>query len=239
MVRFAIITKVKEKTMQYILNQPQTSLQLINWLKQHPVERVYQLTPFFKGVTRYTSPLCIKTSKSIYHHGAMVEAALQSASSLEELPPDVIMFFPDYATLHAAFTVAKEKWTIEQAIEYIGTAADKEDTFFQYLHPADRLRLPKVDDVLYPYYHWYPMKTPTDGYSVTSAHFPYIGNRPIRQHKSHSDATTLTILQERADQVGRYAASVRDEAGRLNLKVNMPNLMARCYGVNDDEDEDL
>jgi len=224
--------------MQYILNQPQTSIQLINWLKQHTVERVYQLKPFYKEVTKYTSPLCVKTSKRIYHHVFMVEAALQSASSLEELPPDVIMFFPDYATLHAAFTVAKEKWTIEQAIDYIGIVADKEGTFFQYLHPEDRLRLPKVDDVLYPYYHWYPSTKALDDYSVTSAHFPYIGNRPIRQHKPHSDATTLKILQERADQIGRFAASVREEAGRLNLKVNIPNLMARCYGVND-EDEDL
>ncbi len=226
--------------MQYLLNQPQTSLQLINWLKQHPVERIYQLTPFFKGATKHTSPLCIKTSKNTYHHAAMVETALQAANSLEELPPDVIMFFPDYATLHAAFTVAKEKWTIEQAIEYIGTPADKEGTFFQYLHPEDRLRLPKVDDVLYPYYHWCPSTLVLDDdYSVTSAHFPYIGNRGLPHHKPHSDSAILKILQERADQIGKYAASVRDEAGRLNLKVNMPKLMARCYGVSDYDEEDL
>lgn len=114
--------------MQYLLNQPQTSLQLINWLKLHYVERVYQLTPFFKGATKHTSPLCIKTSKNIYHHAAMVEAALHSADNLEELPPDVIMFFPNYATLHAAFTIAKEKWTIEQAIEYMGDS--NYSTFF-------------------------------------------------------------------------------------------------------------
>lgn len=217
--------------MQYLLNQPQTSLQLINWLKQHHVERTYQLTPFFKGATKHTSPLCVKTSKTPYYHAAMVEAALQAANSLEELPPDVIMFFPNYATLHAAFTVAKEGWTIEQAIDYIGTA--EECTFFQYLHPEDRLRLPKVDDILYPYYHWCPVAASSDDYPVTSAHFPYIGNRPILQYSGHSTRSSSKVLRVKAKLLERYAAELQEEAGRLKLKVNIPNLPS------DDEDEDL
>ena len=217
--------------MQYLLNQPQTSLQLINWLKQHHVERIYQLTPFFKGATKHTSPLCVKTSKNIYHHAVMVETALQSANSLEELPPDAIMFFPNYATLHAAFTIAKEKWTIEQAIDYIGAA--EECTFFQYLHPEDRLRLPKVDDILYPYYHWHPIKILTDGYSVTSAHFPYLGTRGLPHHKPRSNRISSKIIQAHIVILERYAADLQEEAVRLKLKVNIPNLPSA-----DDADDD-
>ena len=212
--------------MQYLLNQPQTSLQLINWLKLHYVERIYQLTPFFKGATKHTSPLCVKTSKCPYHHAAMVGAALQSANSLEELPPDAIMFFPNYATLHAAFTIAKEKWTIEQAIDYIGTA--EESSFFQYLHPADRLRLPKVDDVLYPYYHSHPIKILTD-YSVTSAHFPYLGSRGLPHH---NPSISSKIIQAHIVLLERYAAEAQEEASRLKLQVNILNSPS-------DEDEDL
>lgn len=220
--------------MQYILNQPQTSLQLINWLKQHHVERIYQLEPFFKGATKHTSPLCVKTSKSIYYHVAMVETALQSANSLEELPADAIMFFPDYATLHAAFTIAKEGWTIEQAIEYIGTPIGKESTLFTYLHPADRLRLPKVDDALYPYYHWHPTKPLTDGYSVTSGHFPYIGSRGLPQHNPRSNSISSKIIQAQIVMLERYAADLREEAE--HLQVDLAKLLLPAVP---EEDEDL
>lgn len=222
--------------MQYILNQPQTPLQLINWLKQHHEERMNQLEPFFKGATKYTSPLCVKTEKSILHHVAMVETALQSASSLEELQPDAIMFFPNYATLHAAFTIAKEKWTIEQAIEYIGAA--KSSTYFYRLHTEDRLRLPKVDDVLYPYYHWHPTKILTDGYSVTSGHFPYLGSRGMPHLHPRRNYISSKIIQTHVIMLARYAAHLREEAE--HLQVDLAKLLIPSYGVNvNDEDEDL
>lgn len=232
--------------MQYLLNQPQTSLQLINWLKQHQVERVYQLTPFFKGATKHTSPLCVKTSKTPYYHAAMVETALQAANSLEEIPPDAIMFFPNYPTLHAAFTVAKEKWTIEQAIEYIGIVADKEGTFFKYLHPEDRLRLPKVDDVLYPYYHWCPVAVSSDDYPVTSAHFPYIGNRPIPQYSGHVASSSNKIFQAKTILLEKFTGELRTLLERVSaeLQVESPQLQHKIPKppieyYDDDEDEDL
>lgn len=165
--------------MQYLLNQPQTKAQLIDWLKQPAGDRGDQLRPFYHSVTKYTSPLCIKTSEPVLYHVDAVMSALATSSTIEELPDDVIMFFPNYDTLHAAFVIAKEKWSIDQAVEYIGTTYSK-PSLFTAISAKDKAALTKVGNcVLYPYFHWVPVKVSTDNYSVTSGHFPFLGSRKI------------------------------------------------------------
>lgn len=114
------------------------------------------------------------------------------------------------------------------------------------MHPEDRLRLPKVDDILYPYYHWHPTKILTDGYSVTSGHFPYLGTRGLPHHNPRSNRISSKIIQAHIVILERYAADLQEEAELLQVdlaKLLIPAVTDEAALTDEaavtDEDEDL
>jgi len=148
---------------------PKTKQGLIDWLKLPNADRLNDLRPYCGNpLHHYTSPLCVLTGQSIEYHVDAVLDALHGAESILELPYNVILFFPNYDILLAAFTVAKNKWDIYTATQYAMAQTDK----LWYYNET-------IGGRAYPYIHWLPRSGSiriTD-YTVTSAHYPFLGNR--------------------------------------------------------------
>lgn len=149
---------------------PQTKQGLIDWLKLPADTRVAHLRTYCEEpLNHYTSPLCVSTGQDVIYHVEHILAELHKAESILDLPYEVILFFPNYDILLAAFTVAKNKWDIHTATEYARSVSTSYWSFNDTLKGR-----------AYPYIHWLPKNSTTivvNTFTVTSAHYPFLGTR--------------------------------------------------------------